>query len=414
MRQRFTILVLIALLVPAIASAREQQPDDDSVVHGTINVALGNRNGLVVLTDSMLTRMLPSGGTDQLPNPGQKLFKLDDRTVCAIAGFVSAPASSTGITMSDLNTSTSAIIHEYVRQSKPNPRQSITEKLLALRALFTMHLDMIANVREVARLSSPLDLYTFQIIVAGYDNDDKPRIGRIAFRMYPSEGSLRANVEDIHLTNVEETLVSELNGISDVAEQILKHPASKPEDATVRQYAMSLSDNAGASLTTEQMVELAKRLKYYTQQLYREVGGIDQIAVLKKPVSVSIEQPSFPDPPKPPISFSLMVGGHVDGMNGVRFIDMPHIVFIKCEWNNVERELGGNYYIGNTFTNSLLTYNGGSVELGDTNHVTDSALVLQPLIDPNNEAVRRLERAFRWSAILLRLNGQLVVYATRP
>jgi hypothetical protein len=46
----------------------------------TINVALGNENGMVVLTDSMLT-----AGARQRPDPGQKLFKSDDRTACSLA-----------------------------------------------------------------------------------------------------------------------------------------------------------------------------------------------------------------------------------------------------------------------------------------------------------------------------------------
>ena len=50
--------------------------------------------------------------------------------------------------MSDLNTDTSAIIHEYVRESTPQSRQSIAEKLRALASLFQLYLATIANVRD--------------------------------------------------------------------------------------------------------------------------------------------------------------------------------------------------------------------------------------------------------------------------
>src|SRR5258706_9342798 len=127
-----TISALCTMFLPPQLAFAGQNPPDDFVVHGTINVALGNENGIVVLTDSMLT-----AGAQQRPDPGQKLFKLDDRTVCAIAGFVSAaavsaPPTSPPVAVPDLNTNTSAIIHEYIRQSARQAPQTIAEKLRAL------------------------------------------------------------------------------------------------------------------------------------------------------------------------------------------------------------------------------------------------------------------------------------------
>src|ERR1700735_4007457 len=63
----------------------EKDSADDGVSRGTINVVLANQNGIIALTDSMVT-----AGRKQLREPAQKLFKLDDRTVCTIAGFLSS------------------------------------------------------------------------------------------------------------------------------------------------------------------------------------------------------------------------------------------------------------------------------------------------------------------------------------
>lgn len=68
---RSLLIVLLTIVVPPLAAG--QDSDGGLVVHGTINVVLGNQNGLVVLTDSMLT-----AGDHQQPDPGQKLFQLDD------------------------------------------------------------------------------------------------------------------------------------------------------------------------------------------------------------------------------------------------------------------------------------------------------------------------------------------------
>ena len=121
MRQRISAFVLVVLfLIPLVSSAQEAR-DDDFVVHGTVNIALGNKYGWVVLTDSMVT-----SGDHQLPQPAQKLFRLDDETVCAIAGFGSASSPS----VPDLNTSSAAIIYEYVRQSAGQQPQTILERFV--------------------------------------------------------------------------------------------------------------------------------------------------------------------------------------------------------------------------------------------------------------------------------------------
>ena len=113
---RGVVAIHVMLALPLVAEARSNV-EDDFVAHGTINIVLANENGLVVLTDSMIT-----AGDRQLPEPGQKLFKLDDRTVCAIAGFVSAPAP-----IRALYTSTSAIIQAQpaVLSVQPAPSNSV-------------------------------------------------------------------------------------------------------------------------------------------------------------------------------------------------------------------------------------------------------------------------------------------------
>jgi hypothetical protein len=116
---RFLFIAVLVFLSTSVG-AYAQDEADDSLVHGTINIALGNENGIIVLTDSMLT-----GATGQLREPGQKLFKLDDRTVCALAGFVSAPAASSQTWIPELDTNVGAIINEYILQSAKKPRQSI-------------------------------------------------------------------------------------------------------------------------------------------------------------------------------------------------------------------------------------------------------------------------------------------------
>jgi hypothetical protein len=55
---------------------------------------------------------------------------------------------------------------------------------------------------------------------------------------------------------------------------------------------------------------------------------------------------------------------------------------------------------GTLFTDSALVYDGGVVNLGDTNKVVNSVLVIGPHAQPESETARRLMKAFSWSRIL--------------
>jgi hypothetical protein len=52
-----------------------------SSLHGTVNIILANKNGLIAVTDSRLSS--PQG---LAMGSAQKLFKLDSKTICTIAG----------------------------------------------------------------------------------------------------------------------------------------------------------------------------------------------------------------------------------------------------------------------------------------------------------------------------------------
>jgi hypothetical protein len=369
-----------------------QQPADDSIVHGTINVALGNENGIVVLTDSMLT----SDG-HQLDTPGQKLFKLDEQTVCAIAGFVSAPA-----VLPDLSTQTDSVIREYVEVSKSLPPQSLAERLRNLAYIFEGYLNLISNTRLGSTPTTPLAAYELQIIVAGYDLDGRPGIGKIDLKLRWFLDTLQPTVEEEPIANISDGLTRKLNGIRDVADGLLQHPETAPQDPDLSAYKDSLHSNGGSSLTVEQMVALAKRLAYYTALKYREVGGDNQIAVLTGPHSLKIEQAHFPAPPLPLVNFRPELEALFADNVGKLPRLANHTIFIRCSFSGMEQvqELDGNFFIENQFRNTVLTYNGGKVGFDRSNLVRDSILIVGPLVRPDDERVQKLGHDFKWARIL--------------
>jgi len=127
MRHALSVCFLIVLWSATAAA----QTKNGGVSRGTINIILANQNGIVALTDSMVT----SNGR-QLPElPFQKLYTLDDHTVCTIAGFLAAPAGA-----ADIYIDAGALIREYSRQLSNNPQQTIREKLTSLGFLFSFNL----------------------------------------------------------------------------------------------------------------------------------------------------------------------------------------------------------------------------------------------------------------------------------
>jgi len=318
------------LVLPLVIFADQQHQD---IVHGTINVAIGNQNGMVVLTDSMVTR-----GGHQLDDPGEKLFKLDDRTVCAIAGFSWAAAvSSSHAEVPDLNASTSAVVHEFIREAAGR-QLSISEKSQALAFLMGRQLETIANIRDALQNPTPIDGYRFQFIVAGYDVDDKPKISQVDLRlkMNPTR-SFDVEVGSASIAEVEKKIIWRLNGIRDVADQLLNNPKLKLKDSVLAQYAIATERDGGKSLSVEQLKQIAQKMKNYTKDQYREVGGPEQIAVFEKGKPVTVQGPIFPAPPKPIVHYALMVNISVSNFGPIG--GQAPTIFVRCYWNGTQRQL---------------------------------------------------------------------------
>jgi hypothetical protein len=381
------ILVTLTMLALPLAARAGKNPTGHDVARGAINIVLANKNGIVVLTDSMIT-----AGSRQLPEPGQKLFKLDDRTVCTIAGFVGASGP-----VPDLYTSTSAIIHEYVAQSAGQSAQSIHEKLSVLAQLFEGDLSGIANLRAETGMAQPMDNYAFELTIAGYDVDGTPRIGQIVLNTVPFHGLLSSEIQDVSITDVKKEFMYKLAGEPDIAERLLHDPGSAKNDSVLRTYEASLRRDQGESLTIVQMKEIASRLARYTAQSYPSVGGANQVAILQAGHVTNIEQATFIQPPRAPIRFSLMVDARVSGPHSMEIGPGVAVVFLRTAFERDRRPLDGHYFLSNAFTDSLLIYNGGPLSFDKSNQLTDCQLLLGARVTLGDPKVRHLLNDFQWT-----------------
>jgi hypothetical protein len=138
---------------------------------GTVNIALANVNGIVLLTDSALSSK-DAQGVWHHEKTGQKLFRLDDKTVCSFAGF----AAETGWVPPELNIEVTGIIAQFTDELSQHPVPELDAKLGAIGFLVGSYIDLVTNRHEVVVGPGTPDTYKFEVIVAGYDADGKSKL----------------------------------------------------------------------------------------------------------------------------------------------------------------------------------------------------------------------------------------------
>lgn len=173
MCKRFTLrVVLMTSCLSGIVLAGGGGPNP--VLTGTVNIVLANANGIVVLTDSNQTWRAPNGEPFTAPRPGQKLFRIDDKTVCTIAGF--GAASLPGFP--EFTSSAAGVLDTYVEELRSKGgSHSFHEILTSLEFLFDFQLSGIGNLQHLN--PSDLENYGFELTLAGYDTDGTAKIGKV-------------------------------------------------------------------------------------------------------------------------------------------------------------------------------------------------------------------------------------------
>lgn len=206
-------LLVSALMCASSVYGVAEQP---GVAHGTINVFLANQNGIVVLTDSRLTY---TSSMLALPDPAQKLFVLDTRTVVAFAGFASEALRMDP----EVPNATSEIIQSYAYElySKgENYHPSLKQKLGGLAWILKNQLELITTISN-----SPHEKdYALELTMAGYDVDGLAKIDWVDLGLGQAAPYHKVSVGEFHEQVIGLELTSCIRGIPDVALDILEHP----------------------------------------------------------------------------------------------------------------------------------------------------------------------------------------------
>lgn len=383
MRQAISLLAVTLFLFSLTADMSAQRVESERLQsHGTINIFLANKNGLVAVTDSMLTR---SNGTHP-SKPAQKLFQLDDRTICTIAGAYFSPGPE-----NDLDLRVSEIIWNFARELKVKPVGRLDQKLSALAFSLQMHLriNSLANVIH----QSYLEPEPLRLTVAGYDEDGLLKIAEVKIVVVGASSDIQFRVglpESISKPAVNQPVceiagipspgnpsmrsignffVCEIAGIpNSAAESILFYPDGfRGANPDIKQLALLSRNNQLTESSTDELRAIAVALEDETDKSTIRhghiVGGDKQIAVLRSGRIIEFQgvanDPA--DQPEPHTAFvTLLNGVTLSGFIGL-FIDSApgkRTIVVNGSLMNFRQVLDGNYFGHNTFQNMQLAFNG--------------------------------------------------------
>ena len=411
MNRLLAMAVMLGFFLTAPGMGSDNPTYPDKVAGGTINVVAFNKSGLVVVTDSALSYKVSDGHGGwtykQRLEPGQKLFKIDDRTICTFAGFAYAPTS--GVPDDFLN-NVSAIMGRYERSLEESNSVTVEDKLGMLKAVFSHYLGAVANIRK--QMPDEGD-YRLELFIVGYEPDGTPKIGSLILRMQPETtingGGFLAPVvleQKIIPVDGQDVLV---HGQRSVAEGILQDPERWPGDAAIAAYASSKRHHKELSIL--EMKALAISLSRHTGEGNPTVGGPDQIAVLTAGHVQSIDLP----PALPPVTmtgfkFTIVqtlafenykLPPSDDSGTAVQVGPGLFTLYFKNSFTRVQQNLGESYFGENIFRECRLFYTGGRLRFDPSNQVYNSELVLGPGVDRNNPEVMNLMYNFPWKHVAI-------------
>jgi hypothetical protein len=386
------------LAVIAIASSLQSQTTlSREPAHGTINILIGSKYGLVAETDSMLSNGQRSIGL------GQKLFKIDDQTICTIADFYSDPGPQELGNRSTypLATSIPAIFASYVHSLQSHQVVQFDTKVKWLTEDLIFNLQLLADIERLS--GSIQDPHGSTLTVAGYDN------GKLQWE--------RVRVEPIHTAqgiifgahpDPKVTLATGFSyitaGMDDVAKEMLtnknsSHSFGNPELAYLHGQ-LRLSDVASSDLNKMEAAE--SKIVDETATFHSvEVGGSKQIAIL-----AGGQVAVFQEPIVPPGQVRRIVNT-IRGGREIGSLDMPYapeslkynpnilLVVVDFYCDHVLEHLDNHIFAHSFFIDTVFRYDGyGLSVLDDSDVLIDCTLIVGPGVAQNDSFVASLGRRY--------------------
>jgi hypothetical protein len=361
---------LVFLILPITMLAQENA----AFSHGTLITAMGNQNGIVLVTDSMLSHVDAEGKSRPDPSqPLQKLIPYGDRMICATAGTLVFTPSKLGKPtdqlLKKLDFQVLGLIQFYRDAIKKQGRiQSMADTLAGLSAV--IRYDFAINAEILNSMVGIINDYHLELFLAGIDVDGLPKIGRLDISVKREEGRMVA--EEIENNCKLHTVGKELTvcpgGVEGIERKMLANPQAYHDFPIMATFAKAMVKDHGASLTVDEMKTLAHAFKAKTERSYNGVGGADQVASITK-LNMSVTGLDHFEPipsPSPVVILSCRPGYGFHKSSPLAPQPVP-LLYEHCVFNKEEERLDGNVYLKCVFRDSFLLYNGGDTIFGPDN-----------------------------------------------
>jgi hypothetical protein len=377
--------IVLGILLLATHSARADE--SPHVSRGTLITAMGNKQGIVLMTDSMVTYTDTSGHSWQDPRkPVQKLMRYNDKWVCATAGLLSLakPKISPGPdTLSPrLQSQVLGLIKFYAdAMKKQGTSQSMADALAALSALIRQHFTIRANIDFSIGVpdEANLEAYQMELFLAGSDIDGQLKIGRVDIALrseHWSDGKAHwiavEKENDCKLRTIKNELTICKGGIDTIEKDMLAHPEAYTEASVMKDFVAQMHKDNGASLTIDQMEKLGHLFKVQTAYFEPAVGGPDEVATITKD-EIKLKGVDGFDPllkPSPMIILSCQTGMTFPISSYLNLPDNHTPLFFQhCVIFQEEHKLDGNIYVQCIFRDSNLLYLGGDTLFAEDNQI---------------------------------------------
>jgi hypothetical protein len=396
-----TVRAVLVCLLSAFFMESSHGQDTLGPTRGTLITAMGNKQGIVVMTDSRAS--VPDATGHFIPDPRhplQKLIKYDKQMVCAAAGLWRMPARKKSEPqkkiLPGLDIQALGIVQTYRDLILASGvHQSMSETLAGLSAAIRGRFDIQADLNDYLGHSSEeiTNIYRLQLILAGIDTDGEPKIGRIEIgvsRERRFDGQLHWTAHEIGprdeeglprdcrgLTTVKDELVICSAGIDGIEKKMRAHPAQFTQASIMQDFISARDGDHGASLSLEYLKKLGHLFKVETGYADEKVGGTDQIAAIRKDSDVEVDLPGNLDRIKNQAPFTVWIckpgpGVYIKGMAaGVGIVSDIPIIFESCTFITMDLILDGNVYMHCTFRDSQLSYWGGDNTLFEDDNTVE-------------------------------------------
>jgi 20S proteasome alpha/beta subunit len=389
---------------------------ETTALHGTINVLLGNHNGLVAVTDSRLSDLsgLP------YPKPAPKLFKLDYQTICTVAGFYADQGPELPDGERPASMAASDLISRYVTLTRGHDL-SLAKRVEMLINIFQFSLNLVTRMDLVAsthqrledRLPRPQSLI---LTVAGYDNDRSIAVTQVYLTAHQVEAGYEYTpvptqrqgicANSYRLTH---NFECSLSGLTTVADSILRGTdrKSKKNPAVIKFLRAKRTGKLDA-LDTSDLLDLARYLKERSSENPQQnvIGGPTQSAILEN------DGVAFSDEPVKPVDWlkatnfntyengSLgsdrsYVGGNLPNRGGLLASPTMGAMVVNGHGAGIIQPLDNVIFINTVFDRCVLTYDGSPMSMFDvSNVVVDSELIISPRVDLNAGLIKQIRADF--------------------